>query len=103
MTGFAEFAWLAGFIALLAADWLQTRTIARNPDRWTETNPILGPHPSVGRVNVYFGVVALLSIAAAFALPAAIAIGVFGAGIGVQAPVVWRNHRLGIRPDRADA
>jgi len=42
---------------LLAADWLQTREIAENRHsgfRFYETNPILGSHPSLPKVNVYF-------------------------------------------------
>ena len=39
---------------MLAADWAQTRQIARNPALFRELNPILGEHPSVGRVNTYF-------------------------------------------------
>jgi hypothetical protein len=27
-------------------DWRQTRTIAKNPDKYREMNPILGEHPS---------------------------------------------------------
>lgn len=38
----------------LFADWMQTKKIAENPNRWSETNPIIGVHPSVGRVNTYF-------------------------------------------------
>lgn len=41
---------------LHTADYLQTRQIAKNPDRWHETNPALGLHPSVGRVNSYFAI-----------------------------------------------
>jgi hypothetical protein len=41
------------FQALLIADWKQTRQIARAPDRYFERNPILGNHPSVGRVDTY--------------------------------------------------
>lgn len=40
--------------ALLAADWLQTRYIARHPDQFFEHNPLLGRHPSIGRVNTHF-------------------------------------------------
>lgn len=40
--------------ALLLADWLQTRQIVKNPDKYYETNPILGEHPSMGKVNMYF-------------------------------------------------
>lgn len=41
--------------ALIAVDWLQTLDIARQPWRFTETNPLLGKHPSVGRVNTMIG------------------------------------------------
>lgn len=41
----------AGFLALLALDHQQTLTIARNPQEWYERNPLLGRHPSVGKVN----------------------------------------------------
>lgn len=40
--------------ALLLADWLQTRQIVKNPDKYHETNRILGEHPSMGAVNLYF-------------------------------------------------
>ncbi len=33
------------------ADWSQTLQLADNPLRWGESNPILGRHPSAGRVN----------------------------------------------------
>jgi hypothetical protein len=39
---------------LHGADWAQTRTIAKNPQQFHETNPILGEHPSTGTVNNYF-------------------------------------------------
>ena len=39
--------------ALIIADWGQTRYIAGS-DQYSETNPILGKHPSKGDVNTYF-------------------------------------------------
>ena len=45
---------LAASTALLIIDWGQTRYIAKNPTRFHELNPILGRHPSIGRVNTYF-------------------------------------------------
>ena len=42
------------FAAVTVIDWAQTLHAARNPDKFTETNPILGSHPSKGRVNAYF-------------------------------------------------
>ena len=44
----------AGAGVLLVADWLQTRQIAKHPDQFHEYNPILGEHPSQGKVNLYF-------------------------------------------------
>jgi hypothetical protein len=41
--------------ALIVADWLQTRQIAANPDRYYERNPLLGSQPSEERVNFSIG------------------------------------------------
>jgi hypothetical protein len=35
-------------------DWGQTRHIVKNPEQFYEKNLILGDHPSMSRVNVYF-------------------------------------------------
>ncbi len=47
---------------LLFIDWRQTITIAKNPDKFREYNPILGKHPSEERVDYYFLVVAILAV-----------------------------------------
>ncbi len=44
----------ATWMALNGVDWLQTRQIALQPNRFYEYSPILGKHPSVERVNLYF-------------------------------------------------
>ena len=54
---------------LWAADYLQTSTIAKNPDRYWEANPLLTRHPSVTKVNVYFLTLALLHPAITHYLP----------------------------------
>lgn len=41
------------WIILHILDWGQTLDIARNPHRFYEINPILGRHPSVGKVDTY--------------------------------------------------
>lgn len=61
--------WQAAVLTTLALDWSQTRTIAKNPDKYHELNPILGEHPSVGRVNGYFAAVTLGHTAVAILLP----------------------------------
>ena len=40
--------------AAISTDWLTTRYGARHRNDTQETNPFLGPHPGVGKVNLYF-------------------------------------------------
>lgn len=44
----------AAHTALVVADWGQTRYISQHPDRYQETNPILGPHPQQQSVDLFF-------------------------------------------------
>lgn len=81
---------------LTAADWAQTRNIARHPERWHETNPILGEHPSVGRVDRYFAASALIGAAALNALPTRYRDWALNAGLVVEAGCVGHNLSLGI-------
>ena len=57
-----------GSTALIVADWSQSLRIARNPGRWGEFNPLLGLHPSEGRVNTVLAL-AVVSNGAALLLP----------------------------------
>ena len=42
-------------VALQIVDWGQTRYLAKHPELgFYENNKLLGDHPSVGRVDVYF-------------------------------------------------
>jgi hypothetical protein len=41
-------------MALHVTDWGQTLYIADNPQKFHETNPVLGSHPSRDQVNLYF-------------------------------------------------
>ena len=52
-----------GSTALILADWSQALRIAHNPCRWYERNPLLGRHPSEGRLNTVASLV-VVSIAA---------------------------------------
>ena len=47
---------------LLFIDWRQTITIAKNPDKFQEYNPILGKHPSEDKVDNYFLIVSILAM-----------------------------------------
>lgn len=40
--------------ALVVADWGQTRDIVRRPHEYYETNSILGQHPSMQKVDLFF-------------------------------------------------
>jgi hypothetical protein len=57
------------YTTLYAMDWAQTLHIARNPEKYYETNPHLGKHPSEGEVNSYFAAGLVLNTAVAYALP----------------------------------
>lgn len=76
---------------LHGADWAQTRTIAKNPDRFYETNPILGEHPSSGKVNNYFLSTLLAHTLIANSLNSEWRKIFQNAGIGVEAGFSGRN------------
>lgn len=77
-------------------DWGQTRTIAMNPDKWGEQNPLLGDHPSLGSVNAYFITRLILVPVIAHYLPeyrTAILSVWLMAGVGYAT----HNHAIGIK------
>lgn len=50
-----EKAWLGTAAAFTVADWATTRDLSRRYNEgYHENNPILGKHPSTGRVDLYF-------------------------------------------------
>ncbi len=55
--------------ALLMADLGQTHCIADNPQQFRERNPIMGSHPSRGKVDAYFAGSAIGLLAVAHFLP----------------------------------
>jgi hypothetical protein len=91
---------LALAVLFLAMDWLQTLWIARNPLRVYEINVILGKHPSVAAVCLYFAICIAIVVAVSVALwffahyLAAIVLTYIVALF--EAVVVWRNHTLNI-------
>lgn len=48
-----SFSWLYPAILSLVIDWGQTRTIAQDP-RYQEANVVMGTHPSLRKVDLYF-------------------------------------------------
>jgi hypothetical protein len=78
-------------------DWLQTRVIAKRPERFSEINPILGKRPSLQSVDIYFTCCIAATLVGAYVLPYWWAIGA-GVAVGaLEAFITIRNYRIGIR------
>lgn len=81
---------------LIAADWLTTVDGLRKGLR--ETNPLLGPHPSLGRANVLIGAGLLTN---AFLVPKIrneeLRRGVWAAVMLLETKALRGNHRAGLR------
>jgi hypothetical protein len=86
----------AGVIALSGVDWMQTRKIAKNPDKYYEKNPLLGEHPSTEKVDVYFAASIAANTAIAMALPPEYRKWFQYVSIGVEAGVVANNFSIGL-------
>ena len=56
-------------LTLRTIDWKTTRDIARNPDRYKEINPLLGDHPSIGKVNTFFVLTTIIHPVISYYLP----------------------------------
>lgn len=101
------------FSGLLIMDWKQSLVIARShgtgigpmdgPMRvWdvygrTEMNPLLGRHPSVGRVNAYMAAALLSHAAISAALNEPYRTIWQSVWIGIEAETVRNNYQAGIR------
>jgi hypothetical protein len=89
------------FDAALAADMLTTADIKNHPPL-VETNPILGQHPSDGKIAAYGAGVALLHAAITYEMvsndvPKPLVTAWELIGIAVEAGYTARNYRLGLR------
>lgn len=82
--------------ASLAIDWMQTRTIAKNPDRWYETNVVLGKHPSVDKVDIYFASVIAANIGLHWILPRDWQPYWYGAITSIELGYAAHNFTLGV-------
>jgi hypothetical protein len=82
-----------GAAATLALDWSQTLALRST---WEESNPILGPHPSTARVNVYFASAILIHAVAARFLPFPFREIFQGGTIMFEGAIVRSNRGLGI-------
>ena len=92
-----DYALAGAAVAALVVDWGQTRHIAKNPQRFNETNPLLGTTPSVGKVDAYFIGAMVGTVALAHVLPSDWR-QLFLAGVlTVELGVVKQNRSLGIK------
>jgi hypothetical protein len=88
--------------ALLVVDWAQTRWIVKHPDpingvQHSEGNPLLGSHPSVGRVNNLLAASIIAQAGIAYMLPPEWRRGWQHVWIGIEAGAVFHNHSVGVK------
>ena len=84
-------------VAALVVDWGQTRYIAKHPETHREMNIFLGEHPSVGRVNTYFGGVILGTVILANWLSPTNRKAFLGTITAVELIVTHHNRGLGVK------
>lgn len=85
------------YTALHIADWGQTLDIVGRPDEYHETNPLLGEHPSRGKVNRYMATTLAAHWLIASWLPAKPRRAFQYVTLTVEAGMVAHNYRLGVR------
>lgn len=98
--------WQVASIVLGVADWLQTRYISKHPDEYREMNKVLGDHPSLDKVDLYFASVIVAYTIIAAALPPEAEVFDYkinprricqSVWIGVEGVTVVRNIAIGIK------
>ena len=89
---------LAGaFTAALLIDAGQTRGLASDGWRsFRESNPILGPRPTVGQLDTYTAITGLAVLGTAAAVPPRVRPWVLGAAFAVEAITISRTTRRGV-------
>ena len=84
-------------IILLMTDWMQTRFISKHPELFSEINIILGVHPSLNAVNLYFSICIVATVIFSKLSPETLAIVVCSALIILEGFVTIRNYKNGVR------
>jgi hypothetical protein len=84
-------------MALTVADWGQTRDIVKRPSEYRELNPILGPQPSMGKVNSYFIGALVAQYLVAEYLPDPLKTMVLSGVLGMQLTTVGNNRSIGLK------
>lgn len=92
-----DIALASAFTAALLIDHGQTRRLARAGwQGWRETNPILGPRPSVGQLDTYATVSAVAVLGTAAVLPARFRSWFLGAAFVVEGFTVAGSMQRGL-------
>ena len=77
-------------------DWGQTLSIADNPNDYHELNPIIGRHPSRGKVNTYMLASALLHPLVTYAIPTEYRWYWLGSTLALSTACVVNNKAIGL-------
>jgi len=85
------------FITTLMIDWGQTLYISEYPDKYWESNPILGENPSRERVNAYFASCIVGHILITRILPPKWRTAWQTIWIGIELKTIHNNWQVGIR------
>lgn len=88
---------LGAAVTTTILDWGQTRDIAKNPNKWSEANPILGNHPTTGEVDLYFVGALIAEVGVAHILPSKYRKGFLVGVTLVETICIIHNHGAGIR------
>jgi len=83
--------------AVIAADWHQTQHISREPEIFFERNIILGTHPTLGRVDKYFGAVMLTDFVLHRLVPPKYMQWVDPVVVAVEGGQVYLNYQIGLQ------
>ena len=78
-------------------DWGQTLEIARQPDKFYELNPIMGKHPSVGKVNAYMAISAITHAGISYVLPKKYRVYYQWITFSVSSACIINNFNVGLR------
>ncbi len=84
------------FTTLELIDWLQTRYIADNPDKYMEFNSILGESPNLEDVDKYFATCLIGSYILYKTLPDKWKTVYLTGGLILEVGCVGNNYRIGI-------
>ena len=87
---------LGTLVTFTIIDWGQTRYIASNSDRFNELSPLLGDHPSIGKVNRHFVMSSIAIVGVAMILPSKYRKLFLGATAILEIGVTAHNRSIGI-------